>query len=231
MVKLYREGCIKMDQGNHLAQKLRWLRREQSITLQHLSERCGRAVSYLCQLEGGARVNPTRQTLEVLAQALGVRPAFLFSEAPAAGAAAEVDPAVISRQYSRHLAAMPRAERDRLTRATPARRFASVVRFLIDQFPESFTPIELAYAIGVSPRALQDWLTDQVDLSHHAMEQLSRLSGVPVAFFAFGTLAQAAEPLVDMADLLRYLEPLKLAMANNFTPEKLSALIRAAGGL
>jgi transcriptional regulator with XRE-family HTH domain len=226
-----------MDTGL-LAQRLRWSRREQGITLQQLSERCGRAVSYLSQLETGIKVNPTKQTVEDVAAALGVRPAFLFGEAGSAGAddwaraVSGVDASVIGQRFRRHLKALPPAEQQRFAYGmVPADRFAAVIRYLLQEFPENFTAIELAYRLGMSVGHFRDIMDGQTEVSHLFMEQLTRLTGIPMTFLTHGTLEQpAALPAELGQEALRYLETIRLALDRNLSPERLAELILAHSG-
>ncbi len=227
-----------MKDAGTLGERLRWARQQQGITLQQLSERCGRAISYLSQLEHGHKVNPTRQTVCPLAEALGVRPAFLLGEVPGPSAA-DRTPLVpgeqagsFGREFRRHMASLPEEARLEIAFAMPGRRFAMVVRFLLAEHPESFTSIELAWQLGMSLSQLQEILEHGREVSHPYMEQLSRVSGVPLRFFTHGTLeeqgeAEAPAPAVQ-AEALRYVEAIRLALERRVSPDKLEALIRAA---
>jgi transcriptional regulator with XRE-family HTH domain len=224
-----------MDTGL-LAQRLRWARREQSITLHQLSERCGRAVSYLSQLETGTKINPTKQTVEVLAESLNVRPAFLFGEASSsttggwAAAESAVAPGAVGWRFRRHFESLPPGQRNHLaTYAVPAERFATVVSFLLAEFPENFTAIELAYRLGMSVGHFRDIMDGQTEVSHIFMEQLSRLAGVPITFFTHGTLDRPDPPDENLsAEAVRYVAAIRLALERNLSPERLAELILAA---
>ncbi|HWI63896.1 MAG TPA: helix-turn-helix transcriptional regulator [Symbiobacteriaceae bacterium] len=214
-----------------LAQRLRWARKEQSVTLQQLSERSGRAVSYLSQLEHGVKDNPTRQTVELLAHALGVRPAFLFGEVsgPAHGDRSQAGsaPAAILQAFRRYVADLSVQRRRELEAAEPAARFAEIVSFLVWHHPESFTHIELAFQLGISYAYYREIIDNGAEVSHYIAEQLARVSGVPVCYLTHGTFAEPAEPALA-ADALRYVEAIRLALEHRFTPEDLERLILAA---
>lgn len=218
-----------------LAQRLRWARKEQGITLQQLSERSGRAVSYLSQLEHGVKDNPTRQTVESLAHALGVRPAFLFGEVtgPAAGhrapAAAGPAAAAIARVFRTHWNGLPAARRAELSAAEPAGRFAEVARFLVRQYPESFTAIELAFQIGISYAYFREIIDEGADVSLYIAEQMSRISGVAVRFLTHGAFDGPESPVMT-ADALQYVAAIRLALAHQLTPADLERLILSAAG-
>lgn len=223
-----------MDQTGLLGQRLRWARQQQGVTLQQLSERTDRAVSYLCQLEKGVKTNPTKQTVEVLASALGVRPAFLFGEVP--GPVPDESSAVvwnreasrIGERFRRHVAALSQARQDEIAyRLIPAQRFSLVVRYLLEQFPENFTPIELAFQLGMSLGQFRQITEHDAEASFTFIEQLAKLAGLPLTFFTHGSLEQTPEPTVQLrGDALRYLEAIRLALASNLSPERLEAVIR-----
>jgi transcriptional regulator with XRE-family HTH domain len=213
-----------------LAQRLKWARREQGVTLQQLSERCSRAVSYLSQLEHGVEDNPTRQTVEALAMALGVRPAFLFGEvsgpvsdrAPGSGVAA-----VMARQFQAYVAGLPAGERAELEQGEPARRFQALARFLVERFPDSFTAVELAFQLGISYAYYREIMEYNAEVSLYIAEQMARISGVPVRFLTHGSFEAAPAPALN-ADALRYLEAIRLALEHNLTPEQLEQMILTA---
>lgn len=223
-----------MKELDQLGQRLRWARTEQGITLQQLSDRCGRAVSYLCQLEKGNKDNPTKQTVEALAGALGVRPAFLFGEvpSPAQGHWPEADvahrAAGLGKAFRRYWEGRPGYVRTGLECATVEERFAFISRFLVEQDPQNFTPIELAWQLGMSVRQFEAIMQGQSEVSHHYMDQLIRLSGVPITFLTYGTLDPVEVNAEELrGDALRYVEAIKLALERKVSPEKLEALIRA----
>lgn len=225
-----------MDQAGSLATRLRWARREQAMTLQQLSERTHRAVSYLCQLETGAKLNPTKQTVEVLAEVLGVRPAFLFGEVPSpvfdpqvpaqSGSAARA----LCEQFRQYFDALPQAQRLEIGYGMPAQRFALVVRFLLKQVPQNFTPIELAWQLGMSLAEFRSIVDEGKEVSLPYMEQMTRIVAVPLTFFTHGTLdpIQFESAAERRAEVLSYLEAIKLAQQCKVSPERLAALIRAA---
>lgn len=226
---------MKLDQTGDLGQRLRWARQQQGVTLQQLSERTDRAVSYLCQLEKGVKTNPTKQTVEVLASALGVRPAFLFGEVPGpvpddnSAIVWNREAAVIGDRFRRHMLSLPPARQEEITfRLIPTQRFTLVARFLLEHFAENFTTIELAYQLGMSLGQFRHITEHEAEASFIFIEQLSRLSGVPISFFTHGTLESAPEPTVQLrGDALQYLEAIRLALAGNLSPERLEAVIRA----
>jgi transcriptional regulator with XRE-family HTH domain len=227
---------VKNGMDGSLADRLRWARLEQGITLHQLSERCGRAVSYLSQLEHGIRTNPTKQTVESLAEALGVRPAFLFGEVPSppfndqTELVLSVQAFTLSQRFQAHWDSLPHQSRMEYSLAAPARRFAQVVRFLLEEVPHSFTRVELAWQLGMSLGLFNEILGQERDVSHPFMQQLSRVAGVPMPFLTHGTfdLVPPAAPGHGLA--LQYVEAIRLAQACNVSPERLEALIRAESG-
>jgi len=201
-----------------LAQRLRWARLEQGLTLQQLSERTSRAVSYLSQLEHGVRTNPTKQTVDVLAEALGVRSAFLFGE--------EGDLRQAGQRFMAHLRAMSPAEREELTYAPPERRFQAVVQFLVAHLPEHVTHLELNWQLGLSARQYHDLLHLRHEVSHPLLERLSNLAGIPLSFLVTG---QPAPPSRSTAELRAdYEAAIRAAIERNVSPDRLLALIQTA---
>lgn len=224
----------EVKESEQLGQRLRWARTEQGITLQQLSDRCHRAVSYLCQLEKGNKDNPTKQTVEALAGALGVRPAFLFGEvpSPAHGSWPQAEvahrAAGLSRAFRRYWEGLPAYIRTGLECAAIEERFTFVCRFLFEQDPHNFTPIELAWQLGMSVRQFEAIMHGRSEVSHTYMEQLIKLTGVPMTFLTYGTLEPVEVNADDLrGDALRYVEAIKLALERKVSPEKLEQLIRA----
>lgn len=222
-----------MDDVGSLAQRLRWARQQQGVTLQHLSERCGRAVSYLSQLEHGVKVNPTKQTVESMAEALGVRPAFLFGEVPnppfddRSATLVSGQAFTLGQRFRTYWLSLPEVSRWDMALAPSDWRFSLVVRFLLDQFPQNFTPLELAWRLGMSLGQFRDILEQGEEVSHTYMLQMSRLSGVPMTFFTHGALDPEPQPAFTPEEALRYVEAIRLALARKVSPERLEALIRA----
>jgi len=61
--------------------KLRQLRNQQNLSLRALAQATGLSHSFICDVEHG-RCNPSIETLQILARALGVKPEIFFSKAP-----------------------------------------------------------------------------------------------------------------------------------------------------
>ena len=71
-----------MTLGQLVAQNLRAMRLQRKLTLKSLAQEAGISVSYVSMLERGQR-SPPLDTLEALAEALGVSPlALLLPELP-----------------------------------------------------------------------------------------------------------------------------------------------------
>lgn len=213
-----------------LAQRIRWARKEQGITLQQLSERSGRAVSYLSQLEHGVKDNPTRQTVESLAQSLGVRPAFLFGEvsAPDRGPGLpSPSTAAVGREFRRHVSDLPAARRSELAAAEPSARFTELVSFLVSRYPETFTHIELAFQLNISYAYYREILELGAEVSHYIAEQLARVSGVAIRYITHGSFEEPAAPM-PAAEALHYVEAIRLALEHRLSPDDLKQLILAA---
>ncbi len=220
-----------MDNSGSLAQRLRWARLEQGVTLQQLSDRTGRAVSYLSQLEHGIKQNPTKQTVEALAEALGVRPAFLMGEVPRppfddrSDVMLAAQAFTLGERFRRRWAAIPPAEQLQLALGDPPVRFGAVVRFLGEQ---GMATVEVAWQLGISPPELSAVLEGGRDVSCLFLEQLSRVAGVPLRFFTHGELeATQASPGLEAAAGLRYVRAIQLALERKVSPEQLEALIRS----
>jgi len=220
--------------GGTLALCLRWARSEQGLTLQQLSERSSRAVSYLWQLENGVKGNPTRQTVLALAAALGVRPAFLFGEvprppydAPARQRVASRAPG-LARAFSAHWEALDPARRQDLALAAPEGRFRFLAHFLLERFPAEFTPAELAWQLGMSLAQWHGIAAGQVELSLLYLEQMALVTGVPLHFLTHGQLTTDPPPAPHPGDGYRYVQAVRLAMERRVSPARLEALIRMA---
>jgi putative transcriptional regulator len=63
--------------GQRLSTMVAQLRKQQHLTLLQLARRVGVSEAYICQLESGARKNPSLPTLKKLAKALKVSVAEL----------------------------------------------------------------------------------------------------------------------------------------------------------
>ncbi|HLN63221.1 MAG TPA: helix-turn-helix domain-containing protein [Symbiobacteriaceae bacterium] len=212
-----------MEEIGLLALRMSWVRKQRGITFQHLSEKSGLAISYLCQLEKGVRTNPTRQTVCAVAAALGVRPAFLFGE-PGPGPAHAPE---LGRQFRQYVEQLPAVRRNDLTVATFNDRFAAVVGFLVDRYPDLFTRAEIAFQLQMSYANLEGILNNQVDVSHTYLEQLALLAGIPVHFLITGSFE--APPTHEPDELTRQALA-HLARIYQVSPERLEELITAAIG-
>jgi transcriptional regulator with XRE-family HTH domain len=58
--------------------RIRQLRNQKNFSLRALAQATGLSHSFICDVEHG-RCNPSIETLQVLARALGVKPEFFFS--------------------------------------------------------------------------------------------------------------------------------------------------------
>lgn len=218
-----------------LAARLRWARTEQAITLHQLSERCGRAVSYLSQLEHGVRGNPTKETIDSLAQALGVRPAFLFGEVPRPPFDDRSDLVVkgqawsVGARFRSFWDGLSESQRDRYRWDEPGRRFGLVVEYLLTEMKAHFNRVELAWQLGMSLRQFDDILAGTVDISMIYLEQLGRITGVPIRFLTVGAMeGEAPGSTADQDEALRmtaYVRPFLMAKRKGISPEQLEAII------
>lgn len=202
-----------------LALRMSWVRKQRGITFQTLSEKSGLAISYLCQLEKGVRTNPTRQTVCAVAAALGVRPAFLFGE-PGPGQAHAPE---LGRRFRQYVDQLPEARRSDLAAATLNDRFAAVVEFLVDQYPDLFSRAEIAYQLQMSYANLEDIIHSRAVVSHTYLEQLALLAGIPLHYLTTGSFEEPArhEELTRQAIA-------HLARIYQVSPERLEALLTAA---
>jgi transcriptional regulator with XRE-family HTH domain len=223
---------------NSLAARLRWARTEQAVTLHQLSDRSGRAVSYLSQLEHGVRENPTKETIDSLARALGVRPAFLFGEVPRPPFDEREELAVRSQAFSvrprflEYWNRLPEPERTHYQWAEPAARFCLIVRFLLYEMAGHFNRLELAWQLGMSLAQFDDVMEGRGELSTTFMEQLSFITGVPVHFLTMGTIdEEGRRPGLDREEAFRltaYMRVFLNARTKGITPQQLEAMIAAA---
>lgn len=216
-----------------LAGRLRWVRVQLEITLQQLSERTGLSASYLSQLEHGVRTNPTKHTVDLLAGALGVRSAFLFGEVspPEHHARAEAqfarEESTLGQRFRAHWHALSDLRRLEYRFAAPERRFCLVVSFLLESMPQQFTPVELAWQLGMSLAQFRDITKAGQEASHTFLTQLSRIAGVPMSFLTHGAFDPEPGPPVPQGEEIRYIQAIRLALEHNVSPERLVALIRA----
>lgn len=228
-----KEGAYLADLGT-LAVCLRWARSEQGLTLQQLSERSSRAISYLWQLENGVKGNPTRQTVLALATALGVRPAFLFGEVPRppydTGARQRLHSRAqrLSLAFSAHWESLGLVQRQDLALAPPESRFRLLARFLLEHFSTEFTSAEIAWQLGMSFAQWQGILAGDVELSLLYLQQMAVLTGLPLHFLTHGQLSTAPPPAPQRDDGYRYVQAVRLAMARRVSPARLEELIRMA---
>lgn len=219
-----------MENVSSFAHRLRWARTEQRLTLQQLSERTARAVSYLSQLEHGIKQNPTKQTVEVLAAALGVRPAFLMGEVPrppfddTAQVLLNAQAFTLGERFGRWWHGLCEAVRLDLALSGPGRRVVAVVGFLGEQ---GYGPVEVAWQLGLSPQELREVVATGREVSFLVLEQVSRIAGVPLRFLTHGELEPPNAAPEDTAARLRYVQAIRLAMERRVSPERLEALIRS----
>lgn len=225
---------------NGLAARLRWARTQQAITLHQLAERSGRAVSYLSQLEHGVRDNPTRETIEALARALGVRPAFLLGEVPEPPLDGPSDLVVrvqawsLGPRFRAYWHRLADEERRRYSLSGPGERFSLIVTFLLQELPSHFNRVELAWQLGMSLPQFDEVMDGRAEVSATFMAQLAHISGVPLSFLHMGLLDEervmAPTTVGEAYRLTAYSRPIIIAYQKGISPEKLEEMIVAYRG-
>lgn len=212
-------------------ERLAWARRDAGITLQELSSRTGRAVSFLSQLEHGQRATVTEETIRVLAQSLEVTPEFLSEEiedvAPNGNTPSQrtQDLPMFGKAFSQHHSSLDSRTREQLVYGTVEQRVEHVVLFLCRTFPAVFTIRTIAYELGLTTRSLLAMM-GSAEVSHWALQRLVSLTGIPMCFFAIGQLQEPPAHADDLeATTKRYMDAIRMAHEKSMPPEELMALI------
>ena len=214
-----------------LAGRLRRARQEHGLTLQQLSARTSLSVSYLSQLEHGSRLNPSRQALVVLAEALALPPAALVDPAaePTGNTPAPA-PQSIREQFLVYWNSMPGPVQERLALAATEERFTLVADFLLAHLPERFPdPAALARHLGMSWEQLQAIRLRGAEVSAIFLGRMAEASGLPLSFLAFGSFTSSPGPTPPAGEVARYLQVIRLAVERQVSPERLEELIRSLG--
>ena len=214
-----------------MGERLAWARNQQGLILQQVRDRSGLAIGYISQLEKGAKVNPTIDALHRLAKALRVSVAFILGEVKAppyddrSAMLISGQAWTIGQKFGRFYEAMPKGEREQLQFESVEQRFARVIEFLCDQFPEIFTRTVVAYQLGLSVRTLNDILERDCGVGPMVLDQMVSITGIPMNFFVKGQL-ETKQVDISPAQLLQYAEAIGLAAETAITPEQLLSLIR-----
>lgn len=214
-----------------MGERLAWARNQQGMILQQVSDKSGLAIGYISQLEKGAKVNPTIDALGRLARALGVSVAFILGEVHAppfddrSSMLISGQAWTISQRFSRFYESLTIAQKDQILLESVEQRFARVVAFLCDEFPNVFTRAVVAYQLGLSVRALNDILDRNCEVGYLVLPQTVSITGIPMTFFARGQMETIAMD-VTPAQMIQYAEAIGMAAGANITPEQLLCLIR-----
>lgn len=214
-----------------MGERLAWARNQQGMILQQVSDKSGLAIGYISQLEKGAKVNPTIDALNRLAKALGVSVAFILGEVQAppyddrSAMLISGQAWTIGQKFARFFEALPKAERERLQFESVEQRFARVVAFLCDQFPEIFTRTVVAYQLGLSVRTLNDILERDCGVGPMVLDQMVSITGIAMNFFVKGQI-ETKSVEISPAQMIQYAEAIGLAAEAAITPEQLLSLIR-----
>lgn len=219
--------------GSSMGERLAWARNQQGLILQQVSERSGLAIGYISQLEKGAKVNPTVDALNRLAKALGVSVAFILGEVQAppyddVGSMLIGGQAwTVGQRFAKYVDSLTRAQKERLMLDTVEARFASVVEFLCDNFPNIFTRTVVAFQLGLSVRGLNDILERNCEVGPMVLNQMVSVTGIPMHFFATGQLEAPADiGRISPAQVIQYMVPITMAAEMNLTPDQLTHIIR-----
>lgn len=219
-----------------MGDRLAWARNQQGLILQQVSERSGLAIGYISQLEKGAKVNPTIDALNRLAKSLGVSVAFILGEVQAppyddVGSMLVGGQAwTVGQRFARHIDGLSRVEKDRLMLQTVEQRFAFVVQFLCENFPNIFTRTVVAFQLGLSVRGLNDILERNCEVGPMVLNQMVSVTGIPMHFFATGQLEAPADMgKVSPAQVIQYMGAISLATEMNVSPDELADMIRQMG--
>jgi len=220
-----------------MGERLAWARNQQELILQQVSERSGLAIGYISQLEKGAKVNPTIDALNRLAKALGVSLAFILGEVQSLqyddGSPAMIGSQAwaIGHRFARYTDSLTRAEKERLQLDTVEQRFARVVDFLCEQFPNHFTRTVVAFQLGLSVRGLNDILERECEVGQFLLNQMVSITGIPLHFFATGQLeAPSNMAKVTPAEVMKYMVPISMAAELELTPDQLTSMIKEFAG-
>ena len=209
-----------------LGERLAWARTQQGMTLEDVHARTGLAVGYICQLEGGSKVNPTLNALLALSKALCVPVSFLLGEVHEPGAT-DAGAGTIAQAFAAHIRALPRERQTALRLMSPEQRFAMAVQFLCERFPFRFSRSAIAFQIGMTVRGLNDVLEQSWELKSFSLVQFCQLTGIGLPFFLTGEHQEAGVELTSQ-ELMRYGAAIRLAAQRRMEPEALESIIRDA---
>ncbi|HYG58308.1 MAG TPA: hypothetical protein VD902_09640, partial [Symbiobacteriaceae bacterium] len=126
---------------------------------------------------------------------------------------------------------LTRAEKERLQLDTVEQRFARVVDFLCEQFPNHFTRTVVAFQLGLSVRGLNDILERECEVGQFLLNQMVSITGIPLHFFATGQLeAPSNMAKVTPAEVMKYMVPISMAAELELTPDQLTSMIKEFAG-
>ncbi|MDB4894131.1 MAG: transcriptional regulator [Firmicutes bacterium] len=207
-----------------LGERLAWARTQQGMTLEDVHARTGLAVGYICQLEGGSKVNPTLNALLALCKALCVPVSFLLGEVSEPGGA-DAGVGAIAQAFAVHIRSLPKDRQAAIRLMSVEQRFAMVILFVCERFPNRFSRSAIAFQIGMTVRALNDVLEQSWALKPFNLVQFCQLTGIGLPFFLNGDLQDACAELTSQ-ELMGYGSAIRLAVQRHMEPAKLESLIR-----
>jgi transcriptional regulator with XRE-family HTH domain len=194
------------------------------MTLEDVHARTGLAVGYICQLEGGSKVNPTLNALLALARALCVPISFLLGEVSEPGAA-EAGVGAIAQAFAAHMRTLPKERQASVRLMSMEQRFAMAIQFLCERYPFRFSRSNIAFQIGMTVRGLNDVLEQSWELKPFHLVQFCQLTGIGLPFFVSGEL-QETWVEVTSQELMRYGAAIRLAVQRHLEPRTLESIIR-----
>jgi hypothetical protein len=137
----------------------------------------------------------------------------------------------VNNRFAKYIESLSRVEKDRLMLESVEQRFARVVNFLCDQFPNIFTRTVVAFQLGLSVRGLNDILERNCDVGPMVLNQMVSITGIPMHFFATGMLEAPADmSRVSPAQVIQYMVPISIAAEMNLSPDQLASMIREFAG-
>lgn len=197
---------------------LQWAREQQDLTMRWVKDQGGPSLGYQSEVERGIKQEVSSDVLASWVRILGVTTAFARGQVPrwrdnpntCAGLAGAVALAV----------AEGRPPLLAWGSLSPTERVREVLRLIVKECP-TLPRVVLAHLLGVSVATLDDMMLGVHPIMKESARAIAYLTTLPESFWLHGAVEQQEE----LALLVRYLGPLRLADQQGITPEEMTAWI------
>jgi len=195
------------------------LRTAHGESLREAAVRTGVSHTTIARIEKGEVTGSFHSTLRKIAEGYGVRMEFLLTGR---------DP---KQDFEGAIRRLPADDRSRLYFASARTRTKIVLDFLLSEYPNEFSPEQLAQAIGWDPgnfqELLDEWDAESLpeELNLRLAETLSRMTGISNHWFRSGALGGDKTDLLPRETISSYIGCMKKAAQAGLSPKMVDMAI------